>query len=714
MKKTPYFQKILILGLLILFNSTLTAITLKKSFKFNAALSSYTVIGDYIATGSLGQDSEGFYQVAVVKLDTISPVAKNIHKNNYLFTSCTKIGTDPRFVVGGNKPILAFFGLNASTGDLSLVKALTIPNTQNFHESITFRSNSILQIENSNFFMTQYWPLKMIKFDSVDMVVKSEYDSFSRDIIENIQQPPKSTFIFYQNNFNSMIHVMTHSDGKLIKIQKNEFLGTGSTYRQYIEFIEYIYKDVLLFGFWRLMNNEFYIYDYTHDSIVYSEKVTLNEAALWKKASQSIKFRHLKMSKFGLAINDEFVLVFDIFNVNNAALDKDFLDIDMQDRKFFFDSMLVVETIQNKFMVIYDNFGDYYEIANEIICTYPCLTCDVVNAGNPAGTCKTCVTGYTLQTKTCVKTCPAGQVFIDGTGCAAACKESQFETVDRICGDCHANCLTCYGRWARNCKKCKNNKIINSELDCVDSCKDGEFSDGSKCLKCPQDCKKCSDGQTCDECYKGYFLKEKKCHRPCSRLFYYNYEERQCRQCIDGCFKCSTSKFCEECVEGYLYFQNQCMRVCPPGYTSNLADKSCKRCQVNCLRCLFDQNYCVTCSNGFYLLNGICMSKCPENYFTDTLKQGCFPCIENCKVCDREDCLECVDGYFKNFLGKCQPTHTFFIKSLRYVYFLSILGIFFIGLKFYNYNRKLMKNLIRAAEDGMKSMEGKLKDMTIE
>lgn len=180
------------------------------------------------------------------------------------------------------------------------------------------------------------------------------------------------------------------------------------------------------------------------------------------------------------------------------------------------------------------------------------------------------------------------------------CK-SEYYLKDNTCDDCAINCQTCHGGLSNECDLCndlyafdygglclkvgiskclKTNENASKCIRCIDG---ASFSDdGKSCIgkPCPNGCGKCkNDGDTCTQCYEGFFLTGTKC-----------------KACFENCRECTSDaqKDCTYCTYNYGFNkEHKCIKVgggncfmadaegkscasCIPGYHLDTKTKKCE------------------------------------------------------------------------------------------------------------------------------------------
>ena len=205
------------------------------------------------------------------------------------------------------------------------------------------------------------------------------------------------------------------------------------------------------------------------------------------------------------------------------------------------------------------------------------------------------------------------------------------------------------GKESKNCN-CEDNKCNKTSGECTEdkNCISGYYKDyiSKLCVKCMNNCKKCSSSNSCDLCNDGFYFNgtlcedchcaspndiciDGVCSGDCAEGNYKSTNDK-CLDCeVSGCSKCiDGGSKCEECNTGFTLIQNECL-------FKNETD-----CALPCATCSkFD--YCVTCKkDGFIPIDGICPS-CME------LHKGCS------EDCTYDKCNKCLKYFTLNSEGKC-------------------------------------------------------------
>jgi len=246
----------------------------------------------------------------------------------------------------------------------------------------------------------------------------------------------------------------------------------------------------------------------------------------------------------------------------------------------------------------------------------------------------------------CLDTCNNNDLILDSTtynSCGKDCKSNIFLMPNKICiNDCDKNifilkenkeCWLCkdidngVNKYkfinGNHCLKEKpnNSYFVNKQFYVID-CIEGYYYNNDECIKCHDNCKKCTGtsnnntDQKCISCKNEvYFLEYQNCVENCSNGFY--PEDKNCKKCNDKCKTCNIN-------------ENNCTSCDSGKYLDN---NSCEKCSENCGNCS-DFNTCLTCnktSNFTYLYNNTCLSDCPEDTTIKTIgnNQVCIAKSDN-------------------------------------------------------------------------------------
>lgn len=217
-----------------------------------------------------------------------------------------------------------------------------------------------------------------------------------------------------------------------------------------------------------------------------------------------------------------------------------------------------------------------------------------------------------------------------------------------------------------------NRTNVSSQIvlpgDTTNFSKSYELSDNGKC---PKDCSQCYENKKCFVCKEGqYYIGVREndknpvnCSSQPPEGPYYKKKETHFFQCIEHCLKCNTSDKClqcdpkfrlnstAECVErivgredydpNSIYKDNQTNN----GYDGYL---KCEKCNNSRGYYCFKENktFCDTIKddNKTYFNNSLgCLEKC------DQVERN----TPYCYRCNKDECLECKEGYHLNIYKKC-------------------------------------------------------------
>ena len=201
-----------------------------------------------------------------------------------------------------------------------------------------------------------------------------------------------------------------------------------------------------------------------------------------------------------------------------------------------------------------------------------------------------------------------------------------------------------------NCVKCHREDSITK----CDTCDTGYLLNKYNiCLKCPNNCKKCSLDENseirCDEYKIPLFLNN-------------NNEVDSCIKYIDNCGKCSYSNdkelVCDQCIEDYFKNKNSICEHCTineevgPMCISCTDDEDLKK-KAPCQKCLGNnyfltkENTCIFCKSEDY--GGLNCGKCGYVEINGIEKIGCIECNSGTKV----------DGKCINYISGCKKYGSF-------------------------------------------------------
>ncbi|EGR33149.1 hypothetical protein IMG5_061000 [Ichthyophthirius multifiliis] len=427
-----------------------------------------------------------------------------------------------------------------------------------------------------------------------------------------------------------------------------------------------------------------------------------------------------------------------IINVNNANKDIQLLNIlkiNIQDIAYLVKQGVVFSKNKKKFKQIIQNNNQRCEQSGKCIqCDdsfylkkQTCLLCEIQyckKCQKETGICQKCLPEYDLKDGKCINKdnkcidypnycydnkqeqclrCKNICIYCTQIGNYLQCEEQhQLSQQYKECIQCQQNCWQCT---QQQCLKCNQNFELQNQqcVKIVDFCGEGEFFDGHSCSFCPSNCLKCSDYNTCLECYdelnfvlitqdQRAFCKEK-----CDQNQYVPLENQEfifmtkglpvkmenertldCKQCNNQqnqCLQCSgLSDFCIQCQPGLYLFQGTCYKdKCPPDTYKEEGQFICKKCfqSTQQLKSKFDN--CIKqddiLENNLFVLNDFVLQQCPwstvEQYNNCLPLNDCESIIYNPNI-NNAWCTQCKQksqfSYFGQCLDKC-PEETTLING---------------------------------------------------
>lgn len=275
--------------------------------------------------------------------------------------------------------------------------------------------------------------------------------------------------------------------------------------------------------------------------------------------------------------------------------------------------------------------------------------------------------------------------------CSATCQDCKFESGIEIClkckepfymaedGQCHHNCEvngvmqyidkangTCHQckdlecancqNDKDHCKKCKLNKVLNTDGTCDENCEVGFYDKDGNCTQCISNCESCNS-HNCFKCnnltYMNYVNEKEECRYSCPEGTRMNNLTRNCDKCtVDQCLECNNSlDTCEKCSDEMngksLYLKDgNCVFYCGEDYFVEKDLHKCTACEEryeNCTKCNNDP-ICIECENSL-IKEGKCVYECGEGYYANQAG-SCEKCHESCKNCiafeNTSKCTECM------------------------------------------------------------------------
>ena len=270
------------------------------------------------------------------------------------------------------------------------------------------------------------------------------------------------------------------------------------------------------------------------------------------------------------------------------------------------------------------------------------------------------------------------------------CDEGYFPDENGGCSYSN-NCEISY---KGKCFKCKENYILNEQINICKSLNSEEFRNCEEISTLNGTCKKCLNGyyltsednrctktgncsesiyEKCIKCQKGYYLdmKEEKCKEQKENLMYCKevLDGINCNVCEDNYYfdqegKCVNTNYCEK--KGSSVSCSQCIT----GYFLSSFDYTCTNTE-NCYTGINSQGICNKCKYGYYIdfKDGKCRSNQEENdYKNCVIADGkCIECSLNyylgedfkctnilyCAESINGTCIECKENYYLGMDNKC-------------------------------------------------------------
>ncbi|EAR98004.2 bowman-birk serine protease inhibitor family protein (macronuclear) [Tetrahymena thermophila SB210] len=296
-------------------------------------------------------------------------------------------------------------------------------------------------------------------------------------------------------------------------------------------------------------------------------------------------------------------------------------------------------------------------------CHYSCQTCSGRNINN----CLQCQSNRTQQGNTCI------------------CNQGYYDdTLIQTCVPCHYSCQTCQNSSFNGCQTCKSNRNFSAG-SCP--CKSGFYDDTQtkNCLPCQYSCLTCTAGSSsdCSSCQADRYIQNGMCL--CYPGQYDDTQNKKCSPCNYTCQTCNgnSTNSCTSCNSTrYLTSNSQGNCLCKQSYYEESQNSLCKPCDKSCLNCIGPSpSMCTQCdsSKNFTPLNSSASQfscVCISNSFYDPQNIVCILCNYRCATCNgalQTQCLSClpslyrelqgsscvcIQGYFENAKGQCQPCHS--------------------------------------------------------
>ncbi|EAR86282.2 zinc finger lsd1 subclass family protein (macronuclear) [Tetrahymena thermophila SB210] len=250
-----------------------------------------------------------------------------------------------------------------------------------------------------------------------------------------------------------------------------------------------------------------------------------------------------------------------------------------------------------------------------------CVACQVKNCDvcqNTSNQCQVCALGFilSLDQSSCIEKCPEGQFseLINKNQICSQCSQNcslcqdkvqcnqciqGFTLINKQCVQCNVSQCNSCDTSVQICDQCNSSLYVSSnQLKCVSQCQPDEYLDSTQkmCKKCPQNCKKCSPDQICQECQSPYLLNHKNKCIQCDPNYYFDFQSKTCAFCDESngnfiqnnvCKKCNYTcqtcsgisiNECLTCPKNRILYLNRC--ICQEGYIEN-SSQDCQKQQID-------------------------------------------------------------------------------------------------------------------------------------
>ena len=232
-----------------------------------------------------------------------------------------------------------------------------------------------------------------------------------------------------------------------------------------------------------------------------------------------------------------------------------------------------------------------------------------------------------------------------------------------------------------NCYELYNKYIIDNSTECIDKPKFGYFISNittGLLSPCHQLCQMCSknytkDNHNCDTCLEGLLFEEGICVESCNEGYF--KEGNKCIKCHSDCRTCfnfteNSNMNCILCKDNYykLNGTNDCYNITSLNKSFYFKENMFYHCDNNCLTCSEGKNEksnnCLSCDSEnkhLFLVEGLnnCEFSNYSGYHSDNVNSILKKCFKNCKTCKgpleynsennkvNHNCIECADNYYK-------------------------------------------------------------------
>ncbi|EAS03999.2 EGF-like domain protein (macronuclear) [Tetrahymena thermophila SB210] len=299
--------------------------------------------------------------------------------------------------------------------------------------------------------------------------------------------------------------------------------------------------------------------------------------------------------------------------------------------------------------------GYFYDTSNCIRCNFNCSSCSSLSQ--------------------CITCNPYNPLIVQSPP-TCACKDGYYlDSINQICQKCHASCNTCNGPFSNQCLTCSNYPAY-STLDPntgLCNCSPGYYrtSEGT-CSQCSQYCNSCENSSTqctsCDATQNRILNSNAQC--VCISGYAEDSTSTKCLQCTSAkCASCSKANLgkCTSCIieNGIQLVLNGNNCSCPSGYYDN--GTSCITCHYTCNSCSGQQqNQCTSCNYSLTLqADNTC--KCAAGHYF--LNGQCLPCSNTCDtqgcVFDASICIACAANSYMvgTSPGKCYCNNQYYFDG---------------------------------------------------
>ncbi|ELP85783.1 protein serine/threonine kinase, putative [Entamoeba invadens IP1] len=221
----------------------------------------------------------------------------------------------------------------------------------------------------------------------------------------------------------------------------------------------------------------------------------------------------------------------------------------------------------------------------------------------------------------------------------------------------------------------------NSKGNC-EECSRGFYLKNGVCLRCPDRCQKCEyntiiNDTSCILCDSSYYLFNETCIKDdlctfsidktcyyCGGSKFYSTETNTCEPCLPNCIQCDNNITCNICDISNGFFGTQCEKrndiiiltnsnyMCFPGYYRT--ESGCSECRESCDECVSGDNeteyVCVSCNTSLgYTLDQTGLCSNTSSCYIENSK--CQKCKNESEYYDGFQCTSCGEH-----CSLCTPT----------------------------------------------------------